>query len=86
VRTTIDLDDELLRTAKAISEANRQTLSRVISDLAWKGLRPEPRKYKFRNGFPVLAAPPSARTYSPEHIKEIEGEFEDGKMASEMLS
>jgi hypothetical protein len=86
MRTTIDLDDELLRTAKAISEANRQTLSRVISDLAWKGLKPKSPKYKYRNGFPVFAPSSPARTYSPKHVKEIAEEFEDGKMAAEMLS
>jgi hypothetical protein len=85
VRTTIDLDDELLRTAKAISEANHQTLSRVISDLAWKGLRPDLPGYRKRNGFPVLRASPSAQPVTIEHVNEMAGESEDGKSAAGLI-
>ena len=82
MRTTIDLDDELLRTAKAISDVNHQTLSRVISDLAWKGLRPDSPSYTTRNGFPVLQAPPSVSPVTTEHVREMAEQFEDGKLAS----
>ena len=85
MRTTIDLDDELLRTAKAISDVNHQTLSRVISDLAWKGLRPELPSHTTRNGFPVLQASPTAKPVTTEHVREMAGEFEDGKLASGLV-
>jgi hypothetical protein len=71
VRTTIDLDAELLRTAKAISEARGQTLSRVVSDLAWRGLRPDRDDVTTRNGFPVLAVRPGAQPVTPEHVTEL---------------
>jgi hypothetical protein len=71
MRTTIDLDEELLRTAKSIAEARRETLSRVISDLAWKGLEPEGGRRKTRNGFPLLAARPGARPVTAEHVAEL---------------
>ena len=85
MRTTIDLDEELLRTAKAISDAKRQTLSRVISDLAWKGLRPELPSCDTRNGFPVLQASSSAQPVTLEHVKEMAAAFEDGKLAVGLL-
>jgi len=85
MRTTIDLDDELLRTAKAISEARHQTLSRTISDLAWKGLRPETPAYATRNGFPVLQGSSSGEPVTLEHIKEMAAEFEDGRLAAGLL-
>jgi hypothetical protein len=85
MRTTVDLDDELLRTAKAISEANHQTLSRVISDLAWKGLRPGLPSYRRRNGFPVLRASPSAQPVTVEHVNEMAAESEDGTLAAGLI-
>ncbi len=77
MRTTVDLDDELLRTAKAISAANHQTLSRVISDLAWKGLRPGLPAYRKRNGFPVLRASPSVQPVTVEHVNEMADDTEE---------
>ena len=71
MRTTIDLDEELLRTAKAISDARGKTLSRVICELAWRGLRPDEDKGRTRNGFPVLPARADARPVTPEHIAEL---------------
>ena len=68
MRTTIDLDDELLRTAKNIAEVRGQTLSRVISELAWNGLRPNPDCIATRNGFPVLPVRPGSLPVTPEHV------------------
>jgi len=72
VRTTIDLDDELLRTAKDIAAVRGETLSKVISELAWKGLRPEDRGHNgTRNGFPLLPVRPGALPVTPEHVAEL---------------
>lgn len=71
MRTTIDLDEELLRTAKSISELKGQTLSRVVSDLAWKGLRAETEVFSSRNGFPILALRPGALPVTPQHVAEM---------------
>ncbi|MBS1829260.1 MAG: hypothetical protein JST93_28415 [Acidobacteria bacterium] len=45
MRTTIDLDEELLRTAKLIASNRNLSLSQVICELAWKGLRPSSGAY-----------------------------------------
>ena len=71
METTIDLDDELLRTAQALSEARGQSLSSVISELAWRGLERSPAAATTRNGFPVLAVPAGARPVTPEHISQL---------------
>jgi hypothetical protein len=71
MRTTIDLDEELLRTAKSISELKGQTLSRVVSELAWKGLRAETAGGGFRNGFPVLPLRGGSRPVTPQHVAEM---------------
>lgn len=40
MRTTLDLDDDLLVTAKEIARERGASLGRVISDLARRGLSP----------------------------------------------
>jgi hypothetical protein len=71
MRTTIDLDEDVLRTAKALAAARKVTLSRVISDLAKKGMEPEPIQYTYRNGFPVFPKRPGAQPVTSEHVKEL---------------
>ena len=77
MRTTLDLDEELLRTAKTIAAARRQTVSRVISELAWKGLKPEAKIYGRRNGFPVLKPLPGGQPVTPEHVAQLLKEMDE---------
>lgn len=55
MRTTLDIDDDVLQAAKEIA-ANRgkgSTTGKVISELVRKGLRPKPW-VRVRNGVPLL--------------------------------
>jgi hypothetical protein len=54
VRTTLDIDEDVLNAAKELAEARRTTAGRVISDLVRKALRPSGSS-KVRNGVPLLA-------------------------------
>ncbi|MCU1383259.1 MAG: hypothetical protein JWL71_1956 [Acidobacteria bacterium] len=53
VRTTVDIDDDVLQAAKELAAARRKTAGQVLSELARKGLEPE-RTYRVRNGVPIL--------------------------------
>jgi predicted DNA-binding ribbon-helix-helix protein len=77
VRTTIDLDEELLRTAKSIADARHVSLSKVICELAWKGLAPEATQRRTRNGFPLLRVNPGARPVTAEHVADLMDEFDN---------
>ena len=55
MRTTIDLDDDILQAAKELAAGRGMTIGRVVSDLARKGLAAGPREVTVRNGVPVLA-------------------------------
>lgn len=55
MRTTLEIDDDVLQAAKELAEARRTTAGRVISELARKGLA-EPRRSAVRNGVRVLPA------------------------------
>ena len=71
MRTTIDLGEELLRTAKSLGTTRKQTLAQVISDLVWKGLPTDTATVEARGGFPVLPVRPGARPVTPEHGDEL---------------
>ena len=56
MRTTLDIDDDVLQAAKELAEARGSSAGKVLSELARKGLMPaasaEPST---RNGVPVLS-------------------------------
>jgi hypothetical protein len=53
VRTTLDLDGDILLAAKELAALRRTTAGRVISDLVRQALRREQTSSE-RNGVPVL--------------------------------
>lgn len=53
MRTTLDIDDDVLQAAKEIAALRGRTAGQVLSDLARKGLAPK-RTMKIRNGVPLL--------------------------------
>lgn len=55
MRTTLDIDDDVLAAAKELASGQRTTAGKVISDLVRKALtQPRSRKVTYRNGLPVL--------------------------------
>lgn len=53
VRTTLDIDEDILQAAKEIAVQERSTAGKVISNLARRALAPEQRS-ELRNGVPLL--------------------------------
>ena len=53
MRTTLDLDDDILLAAKEIAAAKNMTAGRVVSDLVRKALEPK-RTERVRNGVPLM--------------------------------
>jgi hypothetical protein len=58
VRTTLDIDDDVLQAAKELAANRRTTAGTVLSELARKGLEPR-RRGTERNGVPLLARRPA---------------------------
>jgi hypothetical protein len=54
MRTTLDIDDDVLQAAKEIAASRRSTTGKVISDLARRGLAPPKEKVKVKNGVFLL--------------------------------
>jgi hypothetical protein len=57
MRTTLEIDDDILQAAKEIADNRGTTAGRVLSDLARKALETK-RAPKLRNGVPLLPRRP----------------------------
>jgi len=57
VRTTLDLDEDILQAAKELAALRGTTAGKVLSELARKGLD-APAAVRVRNGVPLLPARP----------------------------
>jgi len=58
MRTTLDLDEDVLQAAKELAAARGVTAGQVVSELARKGLEPT-RTARTRNGIPLLPRRPA---------------------------
>jgi len=57
MRTTLDIDDDVLAVAKQLAKARNSSVGRVISDLARQALTRSPMRGeepRYRNGFRIL--------------------------------
>lgn len=54
MRTTLDIDGDVLLAAKEIARQRGSTAGRVLSDLARRGLMRTEGETRLRNGVPVL--------------------------------
>ena len=74
MRTTIDLDDDLLTAIKEKAAAEGSTMGQVLSRLVRRGLEPPPRRYKIRNGVPVIPAEPGEPPLTMEIVNALRDE------------
>lgn len=71
MRTTVDLDEDILRVAKDLARDRDQSLGRVLSDLVRQGLKPPARTRSVRDGIPVFPRLPGAKPVTSEMVKEL---------------
>lgn len=69
MRTTLRIDDDVLRAARSLAESEGRSLGEVISDLLRKGLAPRPESAS-DSGFPVFAVSPEAAPLTPEMVRQ----------------
>jgi hypothetical protein len=59
MRTTLDLDADVLQAAKELAAARGSTAGKVLSELARKGLESPRTPVRVRNGVPLLPRRPA---------------------------
>ena len=71
MRTTVDIDADVLQAAKELADARGVSAGKVLSDLARQALAPA-RARKVRNGVPLLPRrPPSAIRPTMKLVNEL---------------
>ena len=73
MRTTLDLDDDVLAVAKQLATQRNTTAGRVISDLVRQALRPRSAP-KLRNGVPLFTPKRGVKMPSLELINRLRDE------------
>lgn len=69
MRTTLDIDDDVLQAAKEIAVNRGISTGKAVSDLIRKGLAPVKQKVRIRNGVPLL--PPRAPGSPPLTVEMV---------------
>jgi hypothetical protein len=67
MRTTLDIDDDVVTAAKELAAIERRSLGSVISELARRGLTPA--RVESADGLPVIRVPAGTRAITPEMVR-----------------
>ena len=74
MRTTLDIDEDVLESAKEIAASRGTTAGRILSELARSALTPRDRAPRKRNGVPLLPAQRGARLVTSEIVNRLRDE------------
>lgn len=72
MRTTLEIDDDVLGAAKELAAREKTTAGKIISELARKGIHAhsaKARRTAVRNGFELI--PADGRIITPELVQKI---------------
>jgi len=75
VRTTLDLDDDVLQAVKELAAFQGSTAGKVLSGLARKALEPSGKKPRVRNGVPLLPVRPGGTRLTMKRVNELRDEM-----------
>jgi hypothetical protein len=74
MRTTLDIDEDVLESAKELAAKRGTTAGRVLSELARSALAPRNRSSRMRNGVPVLPKKRGTRVVTSEIVNRLRDE------------
>jgi hypothetical protein len=72
MRTTLNIDDDVLQAAQELAKTEKKTTGKVISELFRKGLTAgfgEERQTEYRGGFKLL--PRTGTIVTPEQVRKL---------------
>jgi len=69
MRTTLSIDEDVLRAAKALAAAQGRSIGSVVSELARKGLKPS-AAIAYRDDFPVFDVHGDSTVFGPEEVRQ----------------
>lgn len=74
MRTTLEIDDDILAIARQLAESNGVSLGRAVSTLARQGLAPRPHG-KIRNGVRLFEPDPTAPKPTMDLVNRLRDEL-----------
>ena len=74
MRTTLNIDDDVLRAVKELAKLEATTAGQVLSDLARQSLERRRGKASVRNGVPLLSARSGSTIVTPDAVRRLEHE------------
>ncbi len=77
MRTTLDIDDQILLTVKQIARQRKTTAGRVVSGLLRESLQPKSFTIEYRDGVPVLPRRPNAPIVTTELVNRLLNEEDE---------
>jgi hypothetical protein len=73
MRTTLDIEDDILLAARAIAQERKLSMGKVLSDLARQALTQQPTSAT-RNGVPLFPVRPDAGVVTLELVNQLRDE------------
>jgi hypothetical protein len=72
MRTTLDIDDDVLAAVRARAEQERASLGKVVSQLVREALTQDAPELVMKNGILVINRPPGSKVViTPEHVQKL---------------
>ncbi|MBV8569568.1 MAG: hypothetical protein JO319_03055 [Acidobacteriaceae bacterium] len=71
MRTTLDLDEDILRLLKHLAQDRRQSLGRVVSDVVRQSLVTARSVARKHGKIPVLPRKPGAQPVTAQRVKDL---------------
>ncbi len=82
MRTTLNIDDDVLSAAKRIAERERKSAGKVLSELARQTLDSSVSFGRSSRSIPLLPVRPNAEPVTLEHVNNLRDEPDEGDLAS----
>lgn len=67
MRTTLEIDDDIVEAARALAAAEKRSLGSVVSDLARRGLTPA--RVAVDGDLPVIRVPQGTAAITPDMVR-----------------
>ena len=74
MRTTLNIDEDVLRAVKELAKLESRTAGDVISDLARRALERDRPRATVRNGVPLLPSAPGRPVVTPDLVRSLESD------------
>ena len=71
MRTTLNLDDDVLATVRALAVRQGKSLGEVVSELVRKAVEKSVKGTRERNGIPLFPIAKGARPVTPEIVNRL---------------